>query len=302
MLSRGTILVVVERNDEALQVFTKACTLARVFGARIELYLCDAERGYALRHAYDQSGIGRAAEALVDEARRYLEALRRSVDVPDLDITIDASCETPLYQGIVQKVLLTGPDLVIKAVGGGNGGARPGPSLNDWHLTRTCPVPLLFMGRRAWRPVPRIAASIDPTDQETPGLARQIVASAAQFATACHGELDLLFGQARGEAGAPGSSGAAAALQALAGEFGLPQSRVHLLEGEPAQVLPAFVASQRFDLVALGALTHRQGVTGLVGTLTDALLQASDCDFLLLKPGTYARVAEPAAAPPGANA
>ena len=297
MLSRGTILVVVERNDEALQVFSKACTLARHFGARIELYLCDAERGYALRHAYDQSGIGRAAEALVEEARRYLDALRRSVDVPDLEISVDASCETPLYQGIVQKVLLSGPDLVVKAIGGGNGGTRPGPSLNDWHLARTCPVPLLFMGRKPWRPVPRIAASVDPTDQETPGLARQIMASAAKFAAACQGELDLLFGHPAMAPGRSARDGSHAALQALAQEFHVPDARVHTLDGDPAQVLPPFVARQGYDLIALGALTHRQGVTGLVGTLTDALMQVSDCDFLLLKPGTYARAAAPLDAP-----
>jgi universal stress protein E len=303
MLSRGTILVVVERNEEALQVFSKACTLARHFGARIELYLCDAERGYALRHAYDQSGIGRAAEALVEEARRYLEALRRSVDVPDLEIAVDASCETPLYQGIVQKVLMSGPDLVVKAIGGGNGGTRPGPSLNDWHLARTCPVPLLFMGHKPWRPVPRIAASVDPTDQETPGLARQIMASAAQFAAACQGELDLLFGNPSRAPDPSGRNESLAALQALAQEFKVPADHVHTLDGDPSQVLPPFVARQAYDLVALGALTHRQGVTGLVGTLTDALMQASDCDFLLLKPGTYARAAIPpalAASPAGA--
>ena len=302
MLSRGTLLVVVERNEEALQVFSKACTLARHFGARIELYLCDAERGYALRHAYDQTGIGRAAEALVEEARRYLEALRRSVDVPDLEISVDASCETPLYQGIIQKVLLSSPDLVVKAIGGGNGGTRPGPSLNDWHLARTCPVPLLFMGRKPWRPVPRIAASVDPTDQETPGLARQIVASAAQFSAACQGELELLFGHPAMAAGHATRNGSHAALQALAEEFRVPDVRVHTLDGDPAQVLPSFVERQHYDLIALGALTHRQGVTGLVGTLTDALMQVSDCDFLLLKPGTYARASTPAAAPSPAGA
>jgi len=295
MLSGGSILIVVERNEDAPQVFSKACTLARHFGARLELYLCEAERGYALRHAYDQSGIGRAAEALVDEARQYLEALRRSVDVPDLAITVDASCETPEYQGIVQKVLMTGPDLVIKAIGG-NGGSRAGPSLNDWHLARTCPVPLLFMGRRPWNPVPRIAASVDPTDQETPGFAQQIVASAAQFAASCHGALDLLFGQARLPSNVV-RNGSGAVLRALATEFGVPQERVHTLAGDPAEVLPPFVSRQHYDMIALGALTHRQGVTGLVGTLTDALMQVSDCDFLLLKPGTYARTPVPAAQP-----
>lgn len=291
MTSIASILVVVERNEDALPVFTKACTLARQFGARIELFMCDAERGYALRHAYDRAGNGSAAASLLGEARRYLEALKRSVDAPELGITVDASCESPMYQGIVQKVLMTGPDLVIKAIGAGTAGSRPAPGLNDWHLARTCPVPLLFMGRRPWGPKPRIAASVDPTDHETPGFARQIVDTAQRFAAGCHGELDLLFGHAD-PAAAAREAGASDGLKALAGEFGVPSSQAFTLVGDPTQMLPAFVSSQHYDVVALGALTHRHGFIGLVGTLTDALLQSAACDFLLLKPGTYVRHAE----------
>ena len=293
MFSIASILVVVERNEDALPVFTKACTLARHFGARLELFMCDSERGYALRHAFDQSITSTAAAALGGEARRYLDALRRAVDVPELEITVDASCESPMYQGIVQKVLMAGPDLVITAIGAGNGGSRPGPSLNDWHLARTCPVPLLFMGRRPWRPIPRVAASVDPTDHETPGFARQIVQTARQFATGCHGELDLVFGHASAVDVARDEE-ASSGLRSLAGEFGVPPSQAFTLVGDPPQVLPAFVSRQHYDVVALGALTHRQGITGLVGTLTDALLQSASCDFLLLKPGTYTRHAEQA--------
>ncbi|MCU0758415.1 MAG: hypothetical protein MUF07_04330 [Steroidobacteraceae bacterium] len=296
MLSIASILVVVERNEDALPVFTKACTLARHFGARLELFMCDAERGYALRHAYDQAGAATAAASLVDDARGYLEALKRAVDVPELQITVDASCESPMYQGIVQKVLMTGPDLVVKSIGAGDG-SRPGPSLNDWHLARTCPVPLLFMGRRPWRPSPRIAASIDPTDDETPGFARQIVDTARRFASGCHGELELVFGRAESAGVSLRDVPEGTELQRLGSEFGVPPARVFTLVGDPPKVLPAFVGDQHYDVVALGALTHRQGITGLVGTLTDALLQSASCDFLLLKPGTYTRLAEPVARP-----
>ena len=325
MLAIASILVVVERNEDALPVFTKACLLARHFGARIELFLCDAERGYALRHAYDQSGIGPAAAALVEESRVYLDALRRAIDVPDLEIALDASCETPLYQGIVQKVLMSGPDLVVKAIGG-HDGLSTGPSLNDWHLARTCPVPLLFMGRQSWSPTPRIVASVDPTNDETPGFARQIVGAARDFAVGCGGELDLVFGAVDVEADAGADAGKAAhvdphasarvdasvdelagagaaargpvfapgvALRALASEFGVQSSHVHALRGDPERTLPEFLSRGHFDVVALGALTHRQGVARRVGSLTDALLQSSCCDFLLLKPGTYTRFAAP---------
>ena len=126
--------------------------------------------------------------------------------------------------------------------------------------------------------------------------------SAAQFAAACQGELDLLFGHPAMAPGRTVRNGSHQALQALAQEFQVTDAHVHTLEGDPAQVLPPFVSQQHYDLIALGALTHRQGVTGLVGTLTDALMQVSDCDFLLLKPGTYARTALPDAVPAPAGA
>jgi universal stress protein E len=302
----ASILLAVERNEEALQAFNKACTLARQFGARIELFMCDAERGYALRHSWDQSGAALAATGLIEDAKAYLEALRRSVATPDLRITVDASCETPLYQGIVQKVLMSCPDLVVKAVGGGGGygaAAGPGrpapPSLNDWNLVRTCPVPLLLTRGGTWRPTPRIAASVDPSDAETPGFARQVVETAASFAAACHAELDLIFGQPDSSGTTP-ANGSLSALQALATEFRVPASQVYVLRGEPAQTLPAHAGHGRYDLVVLGALTHARGPADLVGALTDRLLQSLDCDFLLLKPGTYSCPIRPESRQPAA--
>jgi glucan phosphorylase len=37
----------------------------------------------------------------------------------------------------------------------------------------------------------------------------------------------------------------------------------------------------------LGALTHRPGVTAQVGTLASKLVEALECDFILVKPGAY---------------
>ncbi len=272
------ILVVVERNDAALQAFNKACTLARHTGGRIELFLCDAERGYSLRHSYDQHGSERAASLIVDDARRYLQALRRSVITTDLEIGIDASCETPEYEGIVHKVLATCPDLVIKGIGGGPGETDGGPSLNDWHLARTCPVPLLLTRRRAWSARPRIAASLDLLDRESPELTSCVADAAASFAVDFHGELHLLFGALDPPADA---------LAPVARQFGVPLEHVHLLAGDPVEQLPRHAAEQRYDVIALGALGHRRDPATLVGSLTDAMMQAVDSDFLLLKPGSY---------------
>src|SRR5688572_26184156 len=91
-----SILVVIERGDASQHALRKACVLARHFGAKLELFLCDAERAYTMRHAYDRRGVAEARASCVTDGRRFLDALRKSVAADDIDIDIDAACESPL--------------------------------------------------------------------------------------------------------------------------------------------------------------------------------------------------------------
>ena len=47
-------------------------------------------------------------------ARRYLSDLRAQGGADDPEITIDAQCESALYESVVRKVLRSGHDMVIK--------------------------------------------------------------------------------------------------------------------------------------------------------------------------------------------
>jgi len=40
---------------------------------------------------------------------------------------------------------------------------------------------------------------------------------------------------------------------------------------------------RRYDLIVLGALTHRKALTQLVGTLTGRLIERVNCDFVVVK-------------------
>jgi hypothetical protein len=50
---------------------------------------------------------------------------------------------------------------------------------------------------------------------------------------------------------------------------------------------PAFLREQAYDALVLGALAHRTKGTTPVGTLTSTLLDALDCDFVLVKSSSY---------------
>src|SRR5215475_9603502 len=94
----SSILVVVDRAPAAADALAKAVLLARKFQARIELFMCDAERGYALSQAYVPAGVQEARHACLLDTQRYLEGLKQAAAAPDVPIAIDAACESPLYE------------------------------------------------------------------------------------------------------------------------------------------------------------------------------------------------------------
>jgi universal stress protein E len=281
-----SILVAVDRSDRDRHVLEKAVILASRFSARIELFLCDAEHEYVLRHSYDPCGAEKARETCLADARQYLDSLREPFEAGPLRLSADVACESPLYEGIVHKILKSGPDLVMKSPAGEHPGCRLALSDNDWQLMRTCPVPLMLVGRHTWSSPPRFAAAVDVSSQETPGLAKAILRMAEYLQIGCKGNLDVISCKRSGATEAERQEHARS-LHELASEIQVGSERVHAFDGDPENVLPAFAAKRRYDLLILGALTHRPGLAPLIGTLTSKLVDALDSDFLLVKPGKY---------------
>jgi nitrogen fixation-related uncharacterized protein/nucleotide-binding universal stress UspA family protein len=115
------ILVVVDRSPTAADALAKAVRLARKFKATVDLFMCDTEHAYTLSQAYVPAGVEEARGACIADAYRYLETLRQSASAPDVNIKVDAACESPLYESIVRKVMRAQPDLVIKNAHGPKG-------------------------------------------------------------------------------------------------------------------------------------------------------------------------------------
>jgi universal stress protein E len=299
MQKLNSILVVLDRRGSPRHVLAKAMVLARRFHAKVELFLCDSEHAYALRHAYDARGVQKARDACLTDARAFLESVRLSVTAEDVPISIYAACESPLYEGIVQRVLESCPDLLIKEAGGTQLGGRSSFDANDWQLARTCPVPLMLTRGRPWRPQPRFAAALDLSEQETPGLAAAIAGTSEYLAAGCDAELAFIYSE-RGNGDQVGRDERLGKLNKTADEAHVPRTRVHVLEGEPETTLPRFAGREGYDALILGALSHRKGVADLVGTLTSKLVDSLDCDLVLVKPGAYScPVSRPAQAAAG---
>lgn len=266
-----SILVVLDRRRDPRRVLEKAGALARRCGARLELFLCDAESAYALSHAYTSHGVQQARDACIAGGSAWLESIRPVCGGDDLQVSVHVRCESPLFEGIVHRVHEVMPDLVIKEVGGGHDKEGVSLDANDWQLARTCPVPLLLTRVRPWREPLGVAVALDLSPDEAPGFAESMVLLADRLANQCGGQVHLLYsGQPAQPALDPTASG-----------------RVQMLRGEAGATLPPLVDRRGYDVLVLGALTHRRNVTPLLGTLTGSLLESCNCDFLLVKPPGY---------------
>jgi nucleotide-binding universal stress UspA family protein len=275
------ILVALDREG-AGEVLKKAVTLARLLRARLELFLCDAEHAYVQQRQYDSSRAAIARESCLAEARQFLESLRRTSSIEGVPVAVDVACESPLYMGIVAKVQRSVPDLVVRGRSGGDG-RRFGAS--DWDLARSCPAPLLLTSGTPWKAKPLVAAAVDLSAEESPALTLEILRAARLFSDASHGTLEVVHaGQFRH---APEVLAAhRSKLEQRASEAAVAPSALHVVDGEPAIVLTEFATARPYDLIVLGALTHRRTLTALVGTLTGSLIETIESDFLLVKPGT----------------
>ncbi len=123
--------------------------------------------------------------------------------------------------------------------------------------------------------------------QEGQELTRTILRTAALLRSGCDGSLDVIYGDDGAEASAAAHESRETALRTRLEEAEVRAEQLHVLVGEPAKALPEFAAGRGYDLLVLGALTHRKALTALVGTLTGRLMETLDCDFLLVKPATY---------------
>ena len=241
-----SILVLADRSADAQVALQKAFVIARHFGADIELVACDAEQAWMARLPGRTRESAQAHAARSAESRRFLEALRSTILVDDLQIRIGADCEGPLHEVLPSRVQAAGHHLVVKRLPWREARHRPALTSVDWQLIRASPVPVMLTRGRPWRPLPRIVASVD-------GAAADELIDAARFlADGCQGALEVVYENVQPQAAAGG------------------------------QALWTTPASQETDVVVLRACGHRPDEDEARERLTARIVEQLDCDVLLL--------------------
>src|SRR5688572_1105862 len=165
------ILAVAQGIEEGATVLGKSVTLARRFGAHVELLMLGNVDAQELAKLCADAGYDKLTLA---------------------SLNIDAESLTEV---ILRRVFATQPDLVVKAPAGQHPLNRWTLDENDWHLAHECPAPVLLVRHKPWaRPI-RFAAAIDVADIESADTARSILHAAGFLALGCLGDLDILYSE-----------------------------------------------------------------------------------------------------------
>ncbi len=258
-----SILVLAERAGGAQTALQKASIIARHFGARIELFSCDIEHGWAVRRHTSDSKARLTVDECLASSSRYLAALRGMLGARDIEIDTSAACAGSFWEGVAMRVGSLAPLLVVQGLAeGGMRDASVALRPDRIQLVRHATAPLLLTHGVPWAPAPRIVVAADYGTPDI-GTRSAIIELAEQFRTRCHGWL--------------------IAADALA--------------GNGAEALIAFAARAQADILVVAGPEAASWTTSR-GSPFETLLSRSLCDVLIV-PRLTSAAAVRAALDPG---
>lgn len=207
---------------------------------------------------------------------------------------------------VTEHVLAGKHDLVLKTARGEASARRVWFGLVARRLLRICPCPVWIVQPDGPPRFERIVAAIDPdeNDAEKTGLNRKIIDLASSLAEHESGELHIVHAWT-----APGETlfrsrmpldeladyvtdckeAARRRVHGLLSHYDQTGERphIHLLKGDPQDVIIDFVAQERADLVVMGTVC-RGGIAGyLIGNTAEKVLRHIGSSVLAVKPDGF---------------
>jgi universal stress protein E len=282
----------------------KAATLAKAFGARIELFhaILEPDPGRGYPQTITAKAMVQARAATVARCEQRLLKVAASAVFKGLRVSSTASWDFPPHEAIVRRAQAIKADLVVAATRPHRLGAGLLLAQTDWELIRQCPAPVLIVkSARPYRK-PVVLAAVDPfhAHARPAGLDPKLVVTGAGFAKLLGGSLQLFhafmpLSSVAAMPGAPPVMLPASAEKAYEGRIArsvqdlgvaarVPKTRCHLYMGGVTEGLDAATRHVHADLVVMGAVSRSALTRLFIGNTAEKVLDRLSCDVLVVKP------------------
>jgi universal stress protein E len=301
------ILVVVDPSAVGSQTaVTKAAHLAKCLDASVELLICD------IKSVLDDAVVSlRAHEAPASNTQLLdlLETLAAPVRALGTEVTVRIIYGKSLHDSLLDHLRGANADLVVKDTDHHSLARRTLLRNIDWHLARSCLVPLLLTKKKAWGQPPVIMAAVDPNqaNERAAALDRDILSGAASLAGRLSADLHVIhtfipvvfatvvaagcqiMTREYSEAVEVENSFRYRQIEHLVRTFGVTQAHLHVEMGTPEDCRMNTVTKYCTDVMVMGASSHGRWHRMVVGSTAATIIESLPCDFLIVRPSDDAQ-------------
>jgi universal stress protein E len=293
------ILYAVKDTDPRTTVgLGKVIALAKACEARLDLFHAVSTPLFLPEQTTDFTIDGLKRDT-IELHRSRLEKLAARARRRGIDVACTVVWDHPPDEAIVRHADETGAELIVAQAHEG-GGNRWTMRLTDWDLIRKSDVPVLLL--RDPRPYrhPAILAAVDPVHahDKSPDLDEAILVGGRALAATLRGKLHVVHANHPPLVGlaidTPFSLEDVRAhgrkeFAKLMGRADMAARRGHLVEGDPARVIPQVAKDIHARIVVMGAIS-RTGIRRLlIGNTAERTLGKLPCDVLIVKPHDFRR-------------
>ena len=301
------ILLVDDGGAERKAALERAVTLAKRNQAELKVVGILEEVPSELHQI---QGLKPAAlqEMAIHSRREQLENLVAPLRQEGMKITSNVLIGTPFLE-IIREVLRNHHDLVMLNAEGKGGLKEIIFGSTEMHLMRKCPCPVWVSKHTHLTPYTRIVAAVDPdpAEVEHSELDKKIMELATSLAQLEQSELHVIHVWTQCDEKilrtwrvrlpkeevdklvAETHNKHEKWFHQLLQKYPLEnlKHQVHLLKGEPEQLIPALAKDKQIELIVMGTVC-RTGVDGfLIGNTAEKVLHQVDCSVLTLKPDGF---------------
>ncbi|MEY8247185.1 MAG: universal stress protein [Bermanella sp.] len=298
MLAIKNVLLLLDRdldNQNALQRAMQICKEQKA-----HLFVSS----YAYNHACEEGSLTDLAlchdlkALLLDQTQQWAEALLKEFYLP-ADTPLTICWRKHAYQAVIDNSEQLSFDLVIKSSAKHHGIVDRVLRHQDWNLLKFCPAPLLLVKEKlAWESR-NIVAAVDATslDDAHKVVNEHIFEFAELINSADNYQIHLTNSY-------PMMSLTLASLpdtpipedlqqyvvnqhqdacEAIASRYNIADENLHILEGEPEEVITQTAKELDADVILVGMISQGDVQSIILGSTVEQVLDATDCDVLAIK-------------------
>ncbi|MGH8221540.1 MAG: universal stress protein [Woeseiaceae bacterium] len=302
------IMCVIDPTAGQQFAMQRAAWVAGSVGAELELLICYYNEYLSGDRLFDSPSLEKARKEVIDGHEKQLEKLAERLRARGLAVRTTAVWDHPLYEGVVRHAAATGADLVFKDTHHHSAVSRAFLTNTDWHLIRSCAVPLWLVKPKDNAGKPVFIAAIDPLNEhdKPAALDDEILVLSKMLAEHCGGEVRAFHSYDPRIAVATATANAYIPVSLPFDEIekqmreqhekrfneitafhDIPDERSHLVAGLTHEELPALSAKLDAAVVVMGAVARNRWKRLFIGATAERTLDHLPCDLLIVKPDWF---------------